>query len=94
MRVLWADFEEIFDTHLEAIRAKRRAIVRREMASEPPPAIFVTSGRRYRLVGYAIVSPWSSSVNHKGVVRQRLFGTPVKPPRPKHRKGRRARYLD
>lgn len=91
MRVLRAAFEETFETHLEALRAKRRAIVRREVASKPPPLIFVTSERRYRLVGDAIVSSWSWSMNHNGVARERLFGAPVKPPRPKYVKGKTAR---
>lgn len=91
MRVWRAAFEETFETHLKAARAKRRVIVHREVASKPPPLIFVTSERGYRLVGDAIVSSWSWSMNHNGVARERLFGAPIKPQRAKHGKGKTTR---
>jgi hypothetical protein len=86
MRYFSTDFEEVFDTYLQAWHGKQRAIARREVLHKPEPNIFMTRDRRYRVAGDHIVSPWSWSKNHKGVVRERLFGMPVQPPRPKHRK--------
>jgi hypothetical protein len=92
MRYFENGFEEVFDTHLEAIRGRLRAIMRREALSRPKPNIFVTIDRRYRVVGAAIVrSPWVWQMKMNGVGREVLLGVPVLPLRPVHRKGKRAR---
>ncbi|WP_128970826.1 hypothetical protein [Bradyrhizobium tropiciagri] len=90
MRTFRAAFEEEFDDHLEAVRARRRAIVRRE-------AIYVhIFGRRNKhliLCGDAICGPWAWTINHNGIARERFFGTPIKPPQPKRRKGKRVKLV-
>ncbi|KWV56658.1 hypothetical protein AS156_04050 [Bradyrhizobium macuxiense] len=89
MRTLYAGYEEIFDDHLEAVRDKRRAKVSRQAIDLH---IFVTRDKQYRVVGDLIISPWWSFRKAAGGPwRERLYGTPVKSPRPKRRKGKRSK---
>ena|SRR5579863_6216054 len=80
-----------FDTFWEARSAKRKAIARREVLAKPEPMIvriqdgwfvrgaLVVGGSFGRTGGATGRSP-----------REVLTGTPVRPPRPKRRKGKRS----
>lgn len=89
MRTLYCGYEEEFDDNLEAERAKRRARVRREAINLN---IFGRRGH-YLVVGDLIMGPWSYKLTKGGEWRAVFDGTPVDSPRPKHRKGKRAKIL-
>jgi hypothetical protein len=89
MRTIWTDIHPgHFDTFSEARRAIRQAVARREALHKPQPMIVKMHGR-YLVKGALIVRSfgWSSGAAG-GSPREVLVGTPVKPPRPKHRKGK------
>jgi hypothetical protein len=88
MRWIWTDIG-FYDTRHEARAARRRAIARRQVLREPEPMIVKWHDGGFLLEGAAVVGPWSQTMNHNGVVRERLTGEPVKSPRPKRTKNQR-----
>jgi hypothetical protein len=92
MRFFWTDiYPGYFDTLWEARSARRRAIARREVLAKPEPTIVkIEDGWLVR--GALVISGsfgWKSGAS-SGSPRVTLIGTPLKPPRPKHRKGKRS----
>jgi hypothetical protein len=92
MRFIWTGIDpDRFETFLEAYKAKRRAVARRQALVKPEPVIVRMRGR-YLIKGALILGRsfgWTSGTAG-GPPREVLIGTPVKPPRPKHRKGKRS----
>ena len=80
-----------YDTLQEARAEIRRAIARREVLREPEPIIVKWRGGSYLVVGSIITRSWSQIKCRGGAVREVLFGTPVKSPRPLTRSGNSAR---
>jgi hypothetical protein len=92
MRFFWTDiYPGHFDTFWEARSARRRAIARREILAKPEPTIVkIQDGWRVR---GAIVVGGSFGLTSSAPgrsPREVLIGTPLKPLRPKHRKGKRS----
>jgi hypothetical protein len=92
MRYFWTDiYPGRFDTFWEARSAKRKAIARHEILAKPEPTIVkIQDGWRVR--GAIVVGGsfgWTSSATGRSP-REVLIGTPLKPPRPKHRKGKQS----
>lgn len=90
MRTLYAGYDEVFDNYLEAVRDRRRARVRREAINL---TISVGRNKQYWVVGDSIVGPWSCRRAKNGKWRTLLYGYPVRPPRPKGRKGKQSKIL-
>ena len=67
----------------EARTANRQAIARCAVLRNPAPSIVKWKDGSFLVNASLIVKPWSESVNHKGAIRGRLAGVPVKSPRPK-----------
>ena len=92
MRFFWTDiYPGHFDTFWEARSARRRAIARREILAKPKPTI-VKIQDSWLVRGALVVDgsfDWTSSAAGRSP-REVLTGTPVGPPRPKHRKGKRS----
>ena len=92
MRFFWTSiYPGHFDTFWEARSAKRKAIARREVLAKPEPMIVrIQDGWFVR--GAVVVGGsfgWTSGAAG-GSPREVLTGVPVKPPRPKHRRGKRS----
>jgi hypothetical protein len=89
MRFFWTSiYPGHFDTLWQARIAKRRAIARREILAQPEPMIVKIQGGWF--VKGAVILGGSFGWTKGGKSpREVLIGTPVKPPRPKHRKGKR-----
>ena len=92
MRFFWTDiYPGHFDTFWEARSARRRAIARREILAKPEPTI-VKIQEGWLVRGALVVGGsfgWTSGATSRSP-REVLTGTPVRPPRPTHRTGKRS----
>jgi len=92
MRFFWTDiYPGHFDTFREARSAKRKAIARREVLGKPEPMIVRIQDGWFVKGALVVGGSFGKTGGAAGrSSREVLTGTPVRPQRPKQRKGKRS----
>ena len=91
MRTMWMDIGG-YDTLHEARAARSRAIARREALCKPKPVIVKLPNGSFLLAGRVILKgSWAQGIYSGGGISWRLYGNPVKPPRPIKKRVRKLR---